>query len=96
VKTDLEIARKLNDEPSENKMSEKMMEDYAGRLEIPKTKGTFSLREDRWDNPMFVIEFNDELPCEEITTSLLEGKKPRAPVSTKPVKWSISSLGTYL
>lgn len=40
---------------------------------------------DRWDNPMFVVEFDEELPCEEIANALFDGKKPKAPVSTKPV-----------
>jgi hypothetical protein len=34
---------------------------------------------------MFVVEFDEELLCEEIANALFDGKKPKAPVSTKPV-----------
>jgi tRNA uridine 5-carbamoylmethylation protein Kti12 len=84
VKTDVDIARKLNDASTESKMKESLFEDYVGRLEIPKTKGV-NRCSDRWDNPMFVVEFDEELPCEEIANALFDGKKPKAPVSTKPV-----------
>ena len=39
----------------------------------------------RWDTPLFELRFNEETPLADIAKVLISGKKPRDPVSTKPV-----------
>jgi hypothetical protein len=40
---------------------------------------------DRWDKPLFSLKPDQDLPKEELAQAVLEGKKPKAPISTKPV-----------
>lgn len=56
-----------------------LFEDYASRLEFPNPAK-------RWDNPLFQLRADEDLPCEKIHEALMDvGKnKPRDPVSTKP------------
>jgi protein KTI12 len=54
-----------------------MFDDYAGRLEHPN-------QAQRWDKPLFQLQFDEKTPVEDIAKACLQGKKPRTPVSTKP------------
>ena len=38
----------------------------------------------RWDKPLFIVRQTEETPFDQIAQALLEGQKPRDPVSTKP------------
>ena len=54
-----------------------LLEDLINRMERPVEKN-------RWDNPLFVVEPEDELPYTEICKALFEDKKKsKDPVSTK-------------
>jgi tRNA uridine 5-carbamoylmethylation protein Kti12 len=55
-----------------------LFDDYASRLEFPNPAK-------RWDQPMFQIRKDEELPLEEIYVALMDKakNKPRDPVSTK-------------
>ena len=80
--TDVEIAGKLCSEGNyENPFPEVLFEDYASRMERPNPA-------QRWDKPLFQLRFNEETPLADITKACLEGKKPREPVSTKPVRFA--------
>jgi hypothetical protein len=50
----------------------------------PNSNKPFNL--DRWDNPMVQINFGEDINFEAIYNNLIEGKKPRDPVSTKNVE----------
>ena len=77
--TDKEIAQKRCVEAAyENAFPQELFEDYAQRLERPNEAN-------RWDQPLFHLLWDDETPLENIGKVVLEGKKPRDPVSTKPV-----------
>lgn len=79
--TDREIAAKLCHEGGyENPFPPELFEDYAGRLERP-------IPSNRWDSPLFELRFTEETPLEDIGKTVLEGKKPRDPISTKPVSF---------
>lgn len=74
----------------ENPFPESLFTDYAGRLERPNPAA-------RWDQPLFHIRIDDVTPFEDIAKTVLEGKKPRDPVSTKAVSLIfISVLGNHL
>ncbi len=75
--TDKEIAQKLCEEGGyENAFPPELFNDYAGRLETPNPAN-------RWDSPLFEIRFHEETPLPEIAKVVVDGKKPRDPVSTK-------------
>jgi tRNA uridine 5-carbamoylmethylation protein Kti12 len=61
----------------ENPFPPELFEDYVGRLERPNPAA-------RWDSPMIHLRFDEDLPFEDLAKTVLEGKKPRDPVSTKP------------
>lgn len=61
----------------ENAHPFELFEDYANRLERPN-------QGQRWDKPLFHLRAEEEMPMEQIAQAVLEGKKPRDPVSTKP------------
>lgn len=75
-KTEVEICMKLNT-CSNNMITEELLKDLYSRMEEPNPNN-------RWDNPMHVVYFEEEPPCETIFNSLFEGKRPRDPVSSKP------------
>jgi protein KTI12 len=76
--TEPEIAAKLCHEGGyENPFPVELLEDYIGRLERPNPAA-------RWDSPLIQIRFDEVTPFEEISQTVLSGKKPRDPVSTKP------------
>lgn len=56
-----------------------LFEDYASRMEVPN-------RAKRWDNPLFHLRTDEEIPFEDIHKAICDtGKnKPKDPVSTKP------------
>jgi protein KTI12 len=74
----LEICEKLN-AVAENKepYSPELLKDLYSRMEVPNSNN-------RWDNPLIQIYFEEEPDYEGIYNTLFEGKKPRDPVSTKP------------
>lgn len=77
--TDPEIAMKISQEGGyENPFPPELIKDYIGRLERPNPAA-------RWDSPMIHLRFDEEIPFEDLAKTVLEGKKPRDPVSTKPV-----------
>ena len=77
--TDKEIAQKICLEGGyENPFPAALFEDYAGRLERPNPAN-------RWDQPLFHLRVDEETPLEDIAKAVVDGKKPRDPVSTKPV-----------
>ena len=77
--TEREVAEKLCAEGGyPNPFPEALFEDYAGRMERPNPAA-------RWDSPLVQIRYDEETPLEEIAKSVIEGKKPRDPVSTKQV-----------
>lgn len=78
--TDREIAQKICEEGGyENPFPKELFDDYAGRLERP-------IPSNRWDSPLFQLRFDEETPLEDIAKVIVEGKKPRDPISTKPVR----------
>ena len=77
--TDPEVAHKIaeaGDYP--NAFPAEMFTDYAQRMERPNPA-------QRWDKPLFEVRDSEPTPLEEIAKACFEGKKPRDPVSTKPV-----------
>ena len=44
---------------------------------------------DRWDKPLFIIIPEEKLPLESIARTVLEGQKPKQPISTKSVLYHI-------
>ena len=77
--TDIEFAQKVCAEGGyQNPFPPELFEDYAGRLERPNPAA-------RWDQPMIHLRFNEETPFEDIAKTVIGGKKPRDPVSTKLV-----------
>ena len=66
------------EEAYENPFPATLFEDYASRLERPNPAN-------RWDQPLFQLRFDEETPFEDIAKAVVEGKKPRDPVSTKQV-----------
>ena len=77
--TEKEVAQKRCMEGGyDNPFPENLFEDYASRLERPNPAN-------RWDSPMFQLRFDEDTPLEDIAKVVVEGKKPRDPVSTKPV-----------
>lgn len=85
-KTDLEICLKLN---NNSVYPEDLLKDLYSRMEEPNPHSIFLLIKDRWDNPMVQINFGEEINYEGIYSNLIEGKKPRDPVSTKNVLFKI-------
>ncbi len=77
--TETEVAQKLCMEGGyENPFPEELFVDYAGRMERPNPAA-------RWDSPLIQLRYDDDTPFEEIAKTVMMGKKPRDPVSTKPV-----------
>jgi protein KTI12 len=74
-KVQYEICQKYNS--IDNLYSEDLLKDLYSRMEEPN-------QNNRWDNPLQVVYYEEEIPYEEILNSLFEGKRPRDPVSTKP------------
>ncbi len=74
-KNELEICSKLNG--INNEYPEDLHKDLYSRMEEPNSNN-------RWDNPLFMIYFEEEPEYELIYNSLFEGKRPRDPVSAKP------------
>ena len=62
----------------ENPFPSEFFEDYANRMERP-------IASNRWDQPLFHLLFDDNTPFEDIFNAITSGKKPRDPISTKPV-----------
>ncbi|CDW82820.1 UNKNOWN [Stylonychia lemnae] len=89
--TDREVAQKLCHEGGyENPFPAEYFEDYANRLERPN-------QSNRWDNPLFHLRYNEETPLEDIAKTVSDGKKPRDPISTKPVNQALQKvIGTYV
>ncbi len=74
----------------DNPFPESLFTDYSGRMERPNPAA-------RWDQPLFQIRVDEITPFEDIAKTVLEGKKPRDPVSTKAVSnTSIYSIGNHL
>lgn len=73
-KTQLEICQKLNSECKT--YTDDLLVDLYSRMEEPN-------QNNRWDNPLQVIYFEEEIPYEAIYGTLFEGKRPRDPVPSK-------------
>lgn len=77
--TDPDVAGKSAEQGGyENPFPSDFFTDYAQRMEKPNPS-------QRWDKPLFEIREDEKTPLEEIAKACFEGKKPREPVSTKPV-----------
>jgi protein KTI12 len=89
--TDVDVAAKFAEEGNyENAFPKELFADYAGRLERPNPA-------QRWDKPLFHLRFDEETPLNDIAKACFVGKKPREPVSTKPVSNRIHrSIGKCL
>ena len=79
--TDKETAREWCESQEETKESNHfppdMFEDYASRMEYPN-------QAKRWDQPLFHLRKDEELPLDKIHEALCDAKyKPKDPVSTK-------------
>lgn len=84
---------KLN---NNNVYSEELLKDLYSRMEEPNPHSKIiNLFIDRWDNPMIKLNFGEEIDYEAIFSSIVEGKKPRDPVSTKNVKIVLNRI-SYL
>lgn len=80
--TDIEVAQKFAENGAyDNAFPPELFTDYAQRMEIP-------IPAQRWDKPLFEMREDEPTPLEEIAKACFEGKKPRDPVSTKPVSFS--------
>ena len=74
-KNELEICQKLN--TINNEYSDELLKDLYSRMEEPNSNN-------RWDNPLHMIYFEENPDYEMIYNCLFEGKRPREPVSAKP------------
>jgi protein KTI12 len=73
-KVQYEICQKYNS--NDNIYPEDLLKDLYSRMEEPN-------QNNRWDNPLQLIYYEEEIPYEAIYNNLYEGKRPRDPVSTK-------------
>ena len=91
--TEPEIALKIGHEGGyENPFPVDLLEDYIGRLERPNPAA-------RWDSPMIHLRHYEDIPFEDLAKTVVDGKKPRDPVSTKAVRISSEKdihLGNYI
>jgi tRNA uridine 5-carbamoylmethylation protein Kti12 len=79
--TDKDIARtwceSLEETKESNHFPADLFEDYASRMEYPN-------QAKRWDQPLFHLRTDEELPLDKILDAISDIKyKPRDPVSTK-------------
>ena len=76
--SDLDVCQQICEKQDyENPHPPHLFTDYAQRMETPDPAK-------RWDKPLFIVRQNEEAPFEQIAKALMEGSKPRDPVSTKP------------
>mmetsp|Transcript_35831 Transcript_35831/g.40738 ORF Transcript_35831/g.40738 Transcript_35831/m.40738 type:complete len:276 (-) Transcript_35831:1155-1982(-) len=75
--TPQELAITRNQERDSNGFTEDLCQSLINRMETPNQKN-------RWDKPLFILRPDEETPCEDIFEALINGKKPRDPISTKP------------
>lgn len=90
--TDIEIAQKVCEEGGyENPFPPEMFTDYASRMERPNPSA-------RWDSPMIHIRWGEETPFDDLAKVVVDGKKPRDPVSTKAVRVKnyFNSIGNHI
>lgn len=73
--TKLEDCLEFNKAKSEYPID--LLKDLYSRMEEP-------IQNNRWDCPMYTLYPKDEIPFDNITVSIFEGKKPKEPVSSKP------------
>ena len=74
----IDSTSKASEEPS-NIFPLALFDDYASRMEYPNPAK-------RWDQPLFQIRDDEEIPFEDIFKAICDTSKnkPKDPVSTKP------------
>ena len=75
----IEEEKKGEEKGDSNVFPLQMFEDYASRMEYPNDQK-------RWDQPLFRLQDEQELPLEEIFEAISDKSKnkPKDPISTKP------------